>query len=88
MLAALEAPLAEEGTEVLLADPSHEARVALAQVLIDLGGREQLRLFALAGLAEVSHAMLLHGWDVSVGAVALLDVLDLLGGEVVALTTI
>ena len=88
MLPALESPLAQQSTEVPLADPTHEARVALAQVLIDVGSREQLRLFALTGLAEVSHAVLLHRWDVTVGAVALLDVLDLLGGEVMTLPTV
>ena len=88
MFPALETPLAQQGTEVPLADPTHEARIALAQVLIDVGSREQLRLFALTGLAEVSHAELLHGWDVAVGTVALLDVLDLLGGEVVTLPTV
>ena len=88
MLSALEAPLAEQSTEILLIYPTHEARVALAQVLIDVGSREQLRLFALTGLAEVSHAEFLHGWDVSVGTVALLDVLDLLGDEVMTLPTV
>ena len=88
MLPALETPLAEEGTEILLIHPTHEARVALAKVLIDVGRREQLRLFALTGLAEVSHAELLHGWNVSVGTVALLNVLDLLGGKVVTLPTV
>lgn len=67
MLPAFEAPLAQQDTEVLLIHTTHETRVALAQVLIDVGRREQLRLFALTGLAEVSHAELLHGWDVAVG---------------------
>ena len=88
MLPAFEAPLAEQSTEVPLADPTHETRVALAQVLIDVGRREQLRLFALMGLAEVSHAELLHRWYVAVGTVALLDILDLLGGEVMTLPTV
>lgn len=88
MFSAFEAPLAQQGAEVLLIYTTHEARVALAQVFIDVGRREQLRLFALTGLAEVSHAVLLHGWYVAVGAVALLDVLDLLGGEVMTFPTV
>ena len=88
MLPTLEAPLAEEGTEVLLIYPTHETRVAVAQVLIDIGSREQLRLFALTGLAEVLLAVLLHRWYVAVGTVAQLDVLDLLGGEVMTLPTV
>ena len=88
MLPALEAPLAEQSTEVLLIHTTHETRVALAQVLIDVCSREQLRLFALTGLAEVLLAVLLHGWDVAVGTVALLDVLDLFSGEVMTLPTV
>ena len=88
MLPALEAPLAEQSTEVLLIHTTHETRVTLAQMLIDVGSREQLRLFALTGLAEVLLAVFLHGWDVAVGAIALLDVLDLLGGEVMTLPTV
>ena len=88
MFPALEAPLAEQSTEILLIHTTHEARVALAQVFVDVGSREQLRLFALTGLAEVLLAVLLHRWNVAVGAVALLDVLDLLGGEVMTLPTV
>ena len=88
MLHPLEAPFAEQRTEVPLAYPTHEARVALTQIFIYIGSRHQLRCLPLARLAEVLAAMLLHGWYVAVGTVAQLDVHDLLGGEVMALATV
>ena len=88
MLHPLEAPFAEQRTEVPLAYPTHEARVTLTKILIDIGGRHQLRCLPLARQAEVLAAMLLYGWDVAVGTVAQLDVNDLLGGEVMALATV
>ena len=88
MLHALEAPFAEQGSEVLLTYSTHEAWVALAQLFVYLGSREQHGSLAFARLAEVFPAMLLHGRYVAVGAVAQLDVYDLLSGKVMPLATV
>ena len=88
MLHALEAPFAKQGSEVLLTYSTHEAWVALAQLFVYLGSREQEGSLAIARLSEILQTVLLHGRYVAVGAVALLDVYDLLGGEVMALSTV
>ena len=88
MLHALEAPFAKQGSEVLLTYSTHEAWVALAQLFVYLGSREQQGSLLLARLAEVFPAMLLHGRYVAISAVALLDVHDLLGGKVMPLAIV
>ena len=88
MLHALEAPFAEQGSEVLLTYSTHEAWVALAQLFVYLGSREQQGSFPLARLTEVLAAMLLHGRYVAISAVAQFDVYDLLGSKVIPLATV
>ena len=76
---------AEHLTEGLGTDVLHQAGIAAGEVLVDVGGAEQGGGFALMGQTVVAEEEFLHGAVATVVAVAMLDVLHLLGSEPVAL---
>lgn len=51
VLHTLEAPFAQQGTEVLCIHATHQVGLTDAELFVQLGGREQQRLLTLLGLA-------------------------------------
>ena len=80
-----ESPLTKQSTEILRTDTAHEIGIALTQIFIDFGSREQLRMLTVIGMAKVDTEEFFDRWHITKGTVALFYIGHFFGSKVMAL---